>query len=259
MIENRSPRLARPVMREQFRKELRGRLMSEAVVVLAPRQARFSLGRFSFPLIFRPALAGLVVLALAFAGATSAAASSLPGDPLYGVKRASEDVRLALAFDGSTRLQLLSELADRRLTELVEVSQQRPSAAPAATQQYADASDKVARAIADARVSTDTSDDQQGAEAEADQDRRLKILDAVKETIPNNARVGVDQLLQREKDRQTQTPAAPSTPEAQNTEEPSSAGGDGTKATPGLATPKPEQRATPRPNPSDDGNNEHRD
>jgi hypothetical protein len=254
MIENRSPRLERPVMRPQFRKELRMRLMSEAVVVLAPRQ-----GRFSFPLILRPALAGFVVLVLAFAGATSAAASSLPGDPLYGVKRASEDVRLALAFDGSTRLQLLSELADRRLTELVEVAQQRPSAAPAATQQYADAVDKVTRAIVDTRVSADTSDDQQGDEVEAEQDRRLKILDAIKDTIPNSARAGVDRLLQREKDRQTQTPAAPSTTEVQNTEEPKSDGVDRTKATPRPATPNPEQRATPRPNPSDDGNNEHRD
>ncbi len=52
MTDQRSPLLERPVMREQFRKELRGRLMSEAVVVLAPRPSRFS-----FPPMLRPALA----------------------------------------------------------------------------------------------------------------------------------------------------------------------------------------------------------
>ena len=41
MTEKRSPMLERPVMRAQFRKELRVRLMSEAAGVLAPRPSRF--------------------------------------------------------------------------------------------------------------------------------------------------------------------------------------------------------------------------
>jgi hypothetical protein len=41
MTDKRSPRLARPAMPAQFRKELRVRLMSEAVTVLAPRPSRF--------------------------------------------------------------------------------------------------------------------------------------------------------------------------------------------------------------------------
>jgi hypothetical protein len=254
MNDRRSPLLERPVMRDQFRKELRGRLMSEAVVALAPQR-----GRFSFPTILRPAFAAAALLVLVLAGATSAAASSLPGDPLYAVKRASEDVRLALSVDGSARLQLLSELADRRLTELAEVAQERPSAAPAATQQYAEALDKVARALDDARVLTDSTNDEQKGQVEEAQGRRLKTLDAIKETIPVNARAGVDRLLQREKDRRTQAPSGPSTTEVQNTERPSPEGGNGKKATPRAATPNPEQRATPRPNPTDGGDDQHRD
>jgi len=142
MTEKRSPLLERPVLREQFRKELRGRLMSEAVVALAPRP-----GRFSFPAILRPALAAAAILVLVSAGATSAAASSLPGDPLYAVKRASEDVRLALTFDDVARTQLLSDLTDRRLEELAEIAKRRPSSAPTATQEYADAVNNFADAL----------------------------------------------------------------------------------------------------------------
>src|SRR5256886_9960272 len=104
MNERRPPVLERPVLREQFRKELRGRLMSEAAVVLAPRPSWFS-----FPAILRPAFAAAAILVLVLAGATSAAASSLPGDALYVVKRTSEDVQVALTFDEVARMELRSE------------------------------------------------------------------------------------------------------------------------------------------------------
>ncbi len=146
MNERRPPVLERPVMREQFRKELRGRLMSEAAVVLAPRPSWFS-----FPAILRPAFAAAAILVLVLAGATSAAASSLPGDALYVVKRTSEDVQVALTFDDVTRMQLLARLADRRLEELAEIATQRPSSAPTATQEYADAVERFANALDDLR------------------------------------------------------------------------------------------------------------
>jgi hypothetical protein len=227
MIENRSPRLERPVMREQFRKELRGRLLSEAVVALAPRR-----GRFSFPLFLRPALAAAAILVLVLAGTTSAAASSLPGDALYSVKRANEDVQVALTFDRLSRLRLLSNLADRRLGELAEVALQRPSAAQTATRQYADALDRVARALEDAQGPSQNN--QQGEDVQEAQAQRLKTLDSIKDTMPEDARSGVDQLLKREKDRekdrQPKTPAAPPTTEVQNVDEQNAEGGNAKKA-----------------------------
>src|SRR2546423_108850 len=83
MTERRSPLLKRPVMREQFRKELRGRLMSEAVVGLAPRPTRFS-----FAALLPPPLATAAILGPLSAGPPSAPASRLPGAPRYPVKRA---------------------------------------------------------------------------------------------------------------------------------------------------------------------------
>jgi hypothetical protein len=197
MNENRSPLLERPVMREQFRKELRGRLMSEAVVALAPRQ-----GRFSFPLILRPALAAMAILVLVLAGATSAAASSIPGDPLYAVKRAGEDVRLALTFDDVARTQLLSDLTDRRLEELAEVAKRRPSSAPTATQEYADAVNNFANAL-DRLREADSEDKRNAAQAlaEAARAKHKAVLDEVKDQLPADAQSDVQKVNDDEQER----------------------------------------------------------
>ena len=197
MNERRPPVLERPVMREQFRKELRGRLMSEAAVVLAPRPSWFS-----FPAILRPALAAAAILVLVLAGATTAAASSLPGDPLYGVKRTSEDVQLALTFDEVARMQLLARFADRRLEELAEIAKQRPSSAPTATQEYADAVERFANALDDVR-NADNEDKRNAAQAlaEAAREKHKAVLDAVKGRLPEVDQNDVQKVIDREQER----------------------------------------------------------
>jgi uncharacterized protein DUF5667 len=197
MSEKRSPLLERPVMREQFRKELRGRVMSEAVVVLAPQRRRFSLA-----MILRPALAAAAILVLISAGATSAAASSLPGDALYAVKRAGEDVRLALTFDDVARTQLLSELTDRRLEELAEIAKRRPSSAPTATQEYADAVNNFANAL-DRLREADSEDKRNAAQAlaEAARAKHKAVLDAVKDQLPAEAQSDVQKVNDDEQER----------------------------------------------------------
>ena len=197
MTERRSPLLERPVMRDQFRKELRGRLMSEAVVALAKPPSRFS-----FPALLRPALAAAVVLVLVLAGATSAAASSLPGDALYGLKRATEDVRLALTFDDVARTQLLSELTDRRLEELAEIATHRPSSAPTATQEYADAVDRFADALDNLR-DADSEDKRAAAQnlAEMARAKHKAVLDAVKDQLPAEAQADVQKVNDDEQER----------------------------------------------------------
>jgi hypothetical protein len=197
MTERRSPLLERPVMRDQFRKELRGRLMSEAVTVLAPRPSRFS-----FPMMLRPAFAAAAILVLVLAGATSAAASSLPGDPLYAVKRAGEDVRLAVTFDDVARTQLLSELTDRRLEELAEVAKRRPSSAPTATQEYADAVNNFANALDKLRAA-DSEDKRNAAQAlaEAARAKHKAVLDKVKEELPADAQPEVQKVNDDEQER----------------------------------------------------------
>jgi hypothetical protein len=197
MNERRSPLLERPVMREQFRKELRGRLMSEAVVVLAPRTSWFF-----FPAVLRPVLATAVILLVVFAGTTSAAASSIPGDPLYAVKRAGEDVRLALTFDDLARTRLLAELTDRRLEELAEIAKRRPSSAPNATQEYADAVNNFANAL-DKLRGADSGDKRDAAEAlaEAAREKHKAALDAVKDALPSEHQTEVQRVNDQEQER----------------------------------------------------------
>ena len=223
MTKKLSPLLKPPVMREQFRNELRGRLMSEAVVALAPRPKRFS-----FPAILRPALAVAAVLVLVLAGATTAAASSLPGDLLYALKRAGEDVRVALTFDDIARTQLLSELTDRRLEELAEIAKRRPSSAPTATQEYADAVNNFANALDDLRAAE--SDDKRNAAqalAEAARAKHKAVLDAVKDELPAGAQPDVQKVNDDEQER---------TSPAHN---PGRGGQGGTGGRPSNATPKP--------------------
>jgi hypothetical protein len=62
-------------------------------------------------------LVGLCVGALAFAGMSAASDTAMPGDPLYGVKRSTENARLALAGSAVSKGQLLLEFARNRLTE----------------------------------------------------------------------------------------------------------------------------------------------
>ena len=197
MTDQRSPLLDRPVMREQYRKELRGRLMSEAVAVLAPRPSRFS-----FPAMLRPALAAAAILVLVLAGATSAAASSLPGDPLYGLKRAGEDVRVALTFDDVARTRLLSELTDRRLDELATLARDRPGAAPTATQEYADAVNNFANAL-DKLRDADSEEKRNAAQAlaEAARAKHKVILDEVKDRLPADAQSDVQKVNDDEQER----------------------------------------------------------
>ena len=189
--------LERPVMRAAFRNELRSRLMTEAATVLAPRPARLPLLAF-----LRPALAAAAIVVLVLAGATGAAASSLPGDPLYGLKRAGENVQVALTFDDLARMQLLSELADRRLDELAEVARQRPSAAPTATAQYADAVERFADALDSLRDGdSDVKRNAAQALAEAARDKHKPVLEEVKEKVSKDLQPAVQEVIERENER----------------------------------------------------------
>ncbi len=65
----------------------------------------------------------VIVLFISFtAGTIYASTDSLPGSLLYGVKRAGEQVQLALTTDSDSRVRLHMSLAERRLHEVVRLS-----------------------------------------------------------------------------------------------------------------------------------------
>ena len=65
------------------------------------------------------ALAVIAILFGAVVGTTQAAAGSLPGQPLYGVKLATEQIRLALTSQPASRAAVQQSLAEERLDEIV--------------------------------------------------------------------------------------------------------------------------------------------
>jgi len=63
-------------------------------------------------------------------GGTMASANSLPGDPLYPLKRASERVQLALTFAEETKAELLTSFEKRRVEEVQSVVEVRRIVTP---------------------------------------------------------------------------------------------------------------------------------
>jgi uncharacterized membrane protein YgcG len=65
-------------------------------------------------------LATLLVFGLVF-GVGQAAAASLPGEPLYGLKLTAEQARLELTSDPEAKADLTAELAENRLGEIAQM------------------------------------------------------------------------------------------------------------------------------------------
>ena len=193
------PRFPQPKMRDEFRNELRARLMTEAVTALAPRP------RPTPWAFWRPAITvGLASVVLA-SGATVAAAGSLPGDPAFGLKRAAEDIQVSLTFDDVQRVQLLAQLADRRVQDLQKVAElQREESTPAAAEEVAQAVARF-RAAVDAvqqAAPVDKSDAVQNL-VDAAREKHEAVLDRVQQNVENEkAREAIDRARDEE-DRAT--------------------------------------------------------
>jgi Domain of unknown function (DUF5667) len=67
---------------------------------------------------------GLLAAVIGTAATLSASASSLPGDPLYSVKQAQEELNLRLAADDQARVLALLRRADARLDETARLIEQ---------------------------------------------------------------------------------------------------------------------------------------
>ncbi len=99
---------------------VRLRVRNRMLTAAAERRASW-LRPFARWLSPRPALRLAAVLAVATTGllgvVTAVADNSLPGEPLYGVKRGVEQARIAVTLDGAENTRLQLQLAERRLEE----------------------------------------------------------------------------------------------------------------------------------------------
>jgi len=101
----------------RFRAQVKQRFL-QAAREAAEKKSRLT---FSF---FKPRWATAVVsislaFLLAFSGMVVAAGNSIPGDALYSVKLAMEQVMLAFAFSDEAKAEAYIKLADRRVEEII--------------------------------------------------------------------------------------------------------------------------------------------
>jgi hypothetical protein len=189
------PRLPEPRIRDEFRRELRARLMSEANVILVPKRRDTAWTAW-----MRPAfVAGLAALVLVV-GAGSAAAGSVPGDLTFGLKRAMEEVRVALTFDDVERVRVLSEIADERLSELERVAS-RDDKAPTASEAYAEAVTRF-RAAVDALQNASPEEDKRDLAqnvADAAREKHEMVLEYLRERLSEKAKDSVDRASEEER------------------------------------------------------------
>jgi uncharacterized protein DUF5667 len=112
-----------PAARQAIQRQLRS-----AVVGRAPRR-RATTSWYRTPVLRFSALLLAIVLAIGGgAVGVAAAQSSLPGSPLYSVKRAGEDVRLTLTTRPDQRAMLHMEFAQERLAEILALLDSRQPA-----------------------------------------------------------------------------------------------------------------------------------
>jgi hypothetical protein len=191
----RKRRLPEPHLRDEFRRELRARLMREAQVTLVPKRRETAWTAW-----LRPALAaGLAALVL-IVGAGSAAANSVPGDVTFGLKRAIEEVRVALTFDDVERVRVLAEIVDERLSELEQVAA-RDDKAPTASEEYAVAVMRFRAAVDALQEAAPEADKSELAQdvADAAREKHEMILEQLRARLSERAQESVDRAIEEER------------------------------------------------------------
>ena len=234
-------RLPEPRLRDEFRRELRARLMREAAVTLVPKRRETAWTAW-----LRPALAVSLAALVLIAGASSAAASSVPGDVTFGLKRAIEEVRVALTFDDVERVRVLAQIADQRLSELEQVAT-RDDKAPTASVEYALAVTRF-RAAVDALQLAAPEDKSALAQdvADAAREKHEIVLEQLKDRLSEKAKDSVDRALEEErkdttqniKDKQDKAGNPGASPKNNN----ASPRGNERTTSPRTATPRPTEK-----------------
>jgi Domain of unknown function (DUF5667) len=158
------------------------------------------------------AAASLVVLSLVVYGFTTAAAESLPGQPLYGIKRATEFVALERVRDDAGRALVLVDQAGIRLDECSQlVHAGQTDAAMLAAEQYVATLREATALILAARPAPDQQARDQFALAVGGQQARLELLTG---SAPESLRPGLEAASKAaasalEQDRQVNRAASP--------------------------------------------------
>ncbi len=177
---------ARVDERPDFRSDLRSRLLAQVGPVAATRRTT-AWWTLRIP---RFALAVVAVVALLFGGTGLAAAGSLPGEPLFGLKRAAEEVALTVAFDDATRVQRLADQASARLAELRRAD---GATRAAAARESARALERLSDAQRASGAGTDASASER---ADGARDEAEAVLRDLEQRLPAEAAEGIRRAIE---------------------------------------------------------------
>ena len=194
-------KLPRPMIADDFRKRLRADLMNEAVVLAEERRLRratpwLRLATWWAESPLRPAVVAATLVAVLIAGAGTAAAGSIPGDPTFPLKQAAEQVELALATSGESKVQVLATQAQRRLDELARTTDHLEKA-PTASAAYEAAVARFAAAV-EALRAAEPGTKREAVEqvVEAARDKHLEVLEVLKDRLPAPAQEKIEKAIE---------------------------------------------------------------
>ena len=143
-------------------------------------------------------IAGVVIAAMLFGsgiGLKQASASALPGDTLYPVKRAGEEIQLAFSFTPAGDIALIYEFAESRLEEAQTLSEEgRFDDLGIALEGFEDALSKLEEIALEGEIGTSNLD---LAKIQAKHEKHIQLLERVREQVPENARAAIDQAIER--------------------------------------------------------------
>ncbi|MFQ5997472.1 MAG: DUF5667 domain-containing protein [Dehalococcoidales bacterium] len=105
--------------RPEFRERAKYQLLAELREMEEKQPRRFSL--FSWQPRWATAVIAVLILVLASGSTVAAASGSMPDQPLYPLKLATERVRLALTPSALGKAELYAKLADKRVTEIINM------------------------------------------------------------------------------------------------------------------------------------------
>ena len=104
----------------EFKDRVRSRLQNILYAQAEQRRARVSIWHRRWAV----ALASILIIFIAGIGTVAASVNALPGQTLYPVKLASEEIRLGLTFSDVEEAKLHIQFAERRTAEIAGIARQ---------------------------------------------------------------------------------------------------------------------------------------
>ncbi len=187
----------------QFIRNAKLRILNQIKASVASTSSVKPLPRRSWRIDFRSrrwstVLAGVLIAAILFGsgiGMKQASASALPGDSLYPVKRAGEEIQLAFSFTTGGDIALLYEFADSRLEEAVTLSEEgRFDDLGIALEGFEAAMSTLQEVAQEGEVGDSKLD---LAKIKVKHEQHIQVLERVREQVPEHARAGIDHAIER--------------------------------------------------------------